>query len=75
MVDRSYERLLGFKWFGEDEEILLAVGKIDDENARNWNMISILTLKENQRLVGMKSAKCSEPLHKYFQWMICSEEV
>ncbi len=50
--------LCGFKWIGDDGAVLVAVDYIDDDD---WTdspkfVVTTLTLKHNQRLVGIKSA-------------------
>ncbi len=50
--------LEGFKWVGDDGEVLVAVGPIDDPDFRDWSdfEVTTLTLNHNQRLVGVKSS-------------------
>ncbi len=57
LLSKSDGGLWGFKWIGDDGTVLLAVGDIDDDNARNHPelVLQSLTLNHNQRLVGVKS--------------------
>jgi hypothetical protein len=50
--------LEGFKWFGDNNEVLVAAGSIDLDWLRNdpYRVLSKLTLNHNQRLVGVKSS-------------------
>ncbi len=58
LLDVNTGYLNGFKWIGDDGEVLLAVGNIDDtcylEETGRF-VVTTLTLNHNQRLVGVKS--------------------
>ncbi len=49
--------LEGFKWVGDDGEVLVAAGPIDEPIWRKDpdNVFQSFTLNHNQRLVGVKS--------------------
>ncbi len=54
--------LWGFKWIGDDGGVLFKVGDIDDPNDRDnpEYVVTLLTLNQNQRLVGVKSKSSSK---------------
>jgi hypothetical protein len=56
-LGKSLGGLDGFKWIGDNGEVLLAVGDIDDPDYRDDpdRVVTFLTLNPNQRLVGVKS--------------------
>ena len=58
MLKKSDGLLYGFKWIADDETVLLAAGDIDDPMYRNDPSVvrTSVTLNENQRLAGIKSA-------------------
>ncbi len=70
--------LNGFKWFGDDGAVLVAVGLIEDDDFKDdeFRVVTSLTLNPNQRLVGVKSASngLARAEHSKFQWVICTEE-
>ncbi len=58
MLQKSSGLLYGFKWIGDDGEVLLAAGLIDYPAYRespSMIVLTTLTLNHNQRLVGVKS--------------------
>ncbi len=58
MLRKRNGLLYGFKWIGDDGAVLVAVGEIDDDDARNDPdyPVTTLTLNHNQRLVGVRSS-------------------
>ncbi len=60
--------LYGFKWIGDDGGVLLKVGYIDNPDLRDDSdsVVTQLTLNQNQRLVGVKSA--SGGRKREFHW-------
>jgi hypothetical protein len=79
MRDKGEGKLEGFKWVGDDGEVLVAVGPIDEPIWREdpeWMVVTTLTLNHNQRLLGIRSASTGfkEARHYSFKWVICTEE-
>jgi hypothetical protein len=79
MIDKNLGMLLGFKWVGDDGEVLVAVGWIDDPYERKDTEkyeLQSFTLDHNQRLVGVRSAsnRDKKAYHDCFTWVICTEE-
>jgi hypothetical protein len=68
----------GFKWVGDNGAVLVVTEYIDEpvyRNDPNW-VVNTLTLKSNQRLVGIKSGSRGHKraMHYSFLWVICTEE-
>ncbi len=71
MLSVSKGKLKGFKWIGDDEEVLLAFGEIDDpylRNQKSFNLVTIMTLNRNQRIIGVKSCSSEHKIanHRSF---------
>jgi hypothetical protein len=62
ITNNSNSYLSGFKFFGSDGSVLLSIGEIDDPDSRSYsgNTITTTTLKENERLIGVKSSSGGE---------------
>ena len=71
--------MVGFTWFGEKGQELLKTGKIYEKiyiDDTERFKLSTLSLKYNERLVGVKSGSGGRRhcYHYAFQWIICKEE-
>ncbi len=71
MLRKNDGRLNGFKWIGDDKAVLLAVGWIDDPYWREDTdtfVVTSLTLKHNQRIVGVRSKSSVLRLAKHYSF-------
>ncbi len=62
--------MIGFKWYGDDGKVLYAVGLINDPDLGNepeW-VVTTLTLKHNQRLVGVRSGSYGEKQASHYSF-------
>jgi len=58
LLSKEYGFPYSFQWIGDDGKVLVKIDGIDEPNQRSnkYSELQTLTLKPNQRLVGVKSA-------------------
>ena len=65
--------LLGLKFFGSDDSVLLATGAIDEPCWRENCQVSSFTIKTDERLIGLKLNGVGGNLAAFFfnlEWIV-----